>query len=96
LAAGTYTLRLSGESVTPVVGQPPDAARWVEFVQDNQVRGRELAVVITPAAAREAPVGKSLPATGAPRVQTLQGGDYVRIIAHQTGTHYLIYLNAVP
>ena len=93
LAAGTYTLRLSAESVTPVVGQPPEAARWVEFVQDNQVRGRELAVVVTAAAARQ-PGGPTLPGGAGPSVQTLRGGDYLRVWVQQAGTHYLIYLSA--
>jgi hypothetical protein len=46
LPAGTYTLRLSGDAVTPVVGQSADAAKWVEFVQGGQVKGKELATVV--------------------------------------------------
>src|SRR5262245_16850509 len=49
LPAGTYTARLSSENVSPVVGQPADSSRWVEFVQGGQVRGRELATVVAPA-----------------------------------------------
>src|SRR6185295_15543613 len=49
LPAGTYTVRISSDPVTPVVGQPAGAEKWVEFVQGGQVKGRELASVVGPA-----------------------------------------------
>jgi hypothetical protein len=94
LAAGTYTLRLSAENATPVVGQAPTSARWVEFVQGGQVRGRELASVV--AASDIAIVGKTKtpPGPGTARVEALKGGDYVRIWLNSGGTHYLVHLSA--
>ena len=46
LAAGTYEVRLTGDAPKPVVGQSPDAARYVEFVRNGQVAGREVATVV--------------------------------------------------
>jgi hypothetical protein len=91
LAPGTYTLRLSDQAVTPVVGQSPEAARWVEFVQGGQVRGRELASVIAPADVKEV-AEMPPPAPGASKVQTLKGADYLRLWVNRGGTQYLIHL----
>lgn len=93
LAAGSYTLRLTGEQATPVVGQSPD--HWVEFVQGGQVRGRELASTITADAIREIAEGTP-PASGRPRVELLKGDDYLRIWVNRSGTHYLIHLAVTP
>jgi len=93
LAAGTYTLRLTSENPSPVVGQGPSSARWVEFVQGGQVRGRELATVVT--ASDIAVVGKTKtpPGPGTVRVHSLKGGDYTRIWLNSGGTHYLVHLS---
>ena len=95
LPAGTYTLRLTNEAVTPVVGQSPDAAQWVEFVQAGKVKGRELATKVSAAdvktIAKMAP-----PAAGASKVQVLKGADYLRIWMNKSGTHYLVHLATVP
>jgi len=93
LAAGSYTLRLTGEQATPVVGQTPD--HWVEFVQGGQVRGRELASTIAADAIREIAEGTP-PASGRPRVELLKGDDYLRIWVNRSGTHYLIHLAVTP
>jgi len=93
LAAGTYTVRVSADPVTPVVGQGPDSARWVEFVQGGQVRGRELATVVSPADVKEV-AKKTPPASGRAQVQTLRGADYVRLWVNQSGTQYLVHLTA--
>ena len=92
LAAGTYTLRLTGENGSPVVGQGSTSERWVEFVQGGQVRGRELASVV--AAADIGTVGKTKtpPGPGTSRVHTLKGGEYLRIWLNSGGTHYLVHL----
>lgn len=93
LAAGAYTLRLANDSVAPVVGQSPQASRWVEFVRGGEVRGRELATVVSAAdvktIAKMAP-----PASGATKVQTLKGNDYLRVWINRGGTHYLLHLAA--
>lgn len=92
LAAGTYTLRLSPDSVTPVKGQGPDAARWVEFLQAGQVKGKELASVVAPADVKV--VAKRTPPTqGHVLVQMLRGADYLRVWVNHDGAQYLIHLS---
>ena len=91
LAAGTYTVRVTDASVTPVVGQPADSSRWVEFVQGGDVKGRELATVVTPADVK-AVTEMNPPAPGASKVQTLRGGDYLRVWVNRGGTQYLVHL----
>jgi hypothetical protein len=92
LSAGTYTVRLTTETGSSVVGQPAASTRWVEFVQGGQTRGRELASVIS--AADIAAVGetKPLPAPGTARVHLLRGGEYLRVWINSGGTHYLVHL----
>ena len=91
LPTGTYTVRVSTDPVTPVVGQGPDAARWVEFVQAGQVKGRELASVVAPADVKAVAKGAP-PASGRAIVQVLRGEEYVRIWVNQAGTQYLVHL----
>lgn len=91
LPAGTYTLRLSSDPVTPVVGQGPQAAKWVEFVQAGQVKGKELASVVDPADVK-AVAKRTPPAAGRVLVQGLRGADYVRVWVNRAGTQYLIHL----
>jgi hypothetical protein len=91
LAAGTYTVRLANDSVSSVVGQSPDAEKWVEFVQGGQVKGKELATVVTGPDAKTVLKGKA-PAAGSSRVDTLKGADYVRVWINKGGTTYLIHL----
>ena len=92
LAAGTYSTRLSTETVSRVVGQPADSTRWVEFVQDGQVKGRELATVVPPADVKQVAKGTP-PPQGSARVQTLRGGDYLRVWLNRAGTQYLIHFS---
>lgn len=91
LAAGTYTLRLAAETVTPVVGQTPEQSRWVEFVQGDQVKGREIATVLT-AADLAAVSTERAPKPGQSRADLLVGGDYLRLWINHAGTHYLVHL----
>jgi hypothetical protein len=93
LAAGTYTVRLSSEAVTPVVGQAPGSEQWVEFVQKGQVKGRELASVVKPEDVKAVAKGTP-PAPGKARVQTLKGADYLRLWLNDNGTQYLVHLEA--
>jgi hypothetical protein len=92
LAAGTYAARLSNDPVTRVVGQSADSTRWVEFVEDGQVRGRELATVVSAAEAKQVAKGTP-PAPGTARVQPLRGADYLRVWFNRAGTQYLIHFN---
>ncbi len=91
LAAGSYTLRLVADAVKPVSGQGPDNAKWVEFVQGGQVKGRELASVV-PQAEVKAVIKGTAPAANTAKVELLKGGEYLRVWANRGGSHYLIHL----
>ena len=91
LAPGTYSVRLSSDSVTSVVGESPDAEKWIEFVQGGQVKGKELATVVT-AADDKAVLKEKAPAAGTARVEELKGKDYLRVWINHAGTNYLIHL----
>jgi hypothetical protein len=93
LAAGTYTLRVSDEMPAPVVGQAPDEARWVEFLQGGTVKGREIATVLNKDEMKEVSNGGML-AAGSARVQMLKGGEYYRVWLNHGGVNYLIHLSA--
>lgn len=95
LPAGTYTVRVSAEPVTAVVGQGPDAARWVEFVQNGQVRGKELASVVAPADVK-AVAKRTPPAEGRGLVHVLRGAEYVRVWVNHDGAQYLVHLTVTP
>jgi hypothetical protein len=94
LPAGTYTVRLTSETSTAVVGQPAASTRWVEFLQGGKVRGRELASVISSADIAAVGETKPMPAPGTARVHVLRGGEYVRVWLNSAGTHYLVHLAA--
>jgi len=91
LPAGTYTVRMTADAVSSVVGQGPDAARWVEFVQGGQVKGKELASVVAPADTKLV-AKRTPPAAGRPLVQMLKGADYLRVWVNHNGAQYLIHL----
>jgi hypothetical protein len=91
LPAGSYSLRVSADPVATVVGQGGDKAKWVEFVQGGQVKGRELASVIPSAEVKQVVKGAS-PAAGGVKVELLKGAEYIRIWANRGGNHYLVHL----
>ena len=91
LAPGTYQVRLSSDQPKPVVGQSPDAERYVEFVRAGKVVGREVATVISNQdLATMARYGK--PAANSSKVETLKGADYLRVWINRSGNNYLIHL----
>jgi hypothetical protein len=94
LAAGTYTLRVSDEMPAKVVGQTLDESRWIEFLQGGQVKGRELATVLSKDALKDMTRKSAAPAPGTSKVQGLKGGDYLRVWVNAGGTQYLIHLGA--
>ena len=94
LAAGTYALRVSDEMPAKVVGQTLDESRWIEFLQGGQVKGRELATVLSKDALKDMSRKSAAPAPGTSKVQALKGGDYVRVWINAGGTQYLIHLGA--
>lgn len=90
LPPGTYEIRLTGGHVKPLPGQSGDAGQEVEFVRDGMVVGHDVAEVSD---AAKTSVGTSgAPAGRAPRVQTLRGGEFLRISAYQDEARYLIHL----
>jgi hypothetical protein len=95
LAAGTYTVRTTGGTITPVVGQTTSLTQWVEFVQGGQVKGKELATVLTSAEVKEVVKGKG-PASGAAKTEVLKGNDYLRVWINKAGTHYLVHFAVTP
>jgi len=91
LAAGTYQLRLTGESAKPGVGQAPDAEKYVEFLKGGKVVAKEVATVIS--AEDMAKIAKSRrPAANSAKVEMLKGNDYTRIWINKSGNNYLINL----
>jgi hypothetical protein len=93
LAAGTYQVRVTGDVPAPVVGQSPEGERWVEFTRGGAVSGKEVATVISSGDIGSIAKGPR-PSVGAPRVDVLKGGEYVRVWIVQGGRNYLINLRA--
>jgi hypothetical protein len=95
LPAGVYELRLTNERPNPLPGQSPDAERWVEFVANGAVVGRDVAVVLRD---DDLPsIGaSSVPSRDGTRVELLKGGEFLRISVRRGGERYLVYLPVVP
>src|SRR4051812_44365030 len=94
LAAGTYQVRLTAQQATPdAKGQTDAAERWVEFVRGGKVMGREV-VTIVPQSEIALVQRDTPPARNGSRVDTLKGGDYVRVWINRGGNYYLIHLPA--
>lgn len=94
LPAGTYQVRLTSQQATPdAKGQTPAAERWVEFVRGGKVVGREV-VTIVPQSEIGLVQKDTPPARNGARVETLKGGDYVRVWINRGGNHFLIHLPA--
>lgn len=89
LPAGTYQVRLSNEAPKPAIGQSPDSEKYVEFVKNGKVVGRELAVVVPASEVSKIAKGPHPTGNGA-RVDVLKGGNYVRVWIAKGGTHYII------
>lgn len=95
LAAGSYQIRLTGQSAQPTVaGQRDDLNRWVEFVRGGEVRGREVVTIIPAAEMKDlhSGAGGPRPGAGSSRVEMLKGDDYLRIWINRAGVNYLIHL----
>ncbi len=92
LASGTYMLRVTDEAAKPASGQTPGSERWVEFVQSGQVKGRELASVVSDTEIAQVAEGPAKPARGGVRVDLLKSKTYWRIWANKAGNNYLIHL----
>lgn len=90
LPAGTYAVRLTAEEAAPAVGQSAGAEKWVEFVRGGKVVGKEVVSVVSDADIATIAKGPR-PARGRTRVETLKGGDYVRVWINRGGNNYLIH-----
>jgi hypothetical protein len=99
LSSGTYTVRLTAQSAQPTVaGQLPDLNRWVEFVRGGKVAGREVVSIIPDDEVDDTQQGPDLEVNrrhvprGGRRVETLKGGDYVRVWINRGGFDYLVHM----
>ena len=94
LAAGTYQVRLTPEQANPPAkGATASLERWAEFVKGGKVVGREV-VTIVPQADIAKVEKDTPPRAGAAKVETLKGGDYIRVWINKGGNHYLMHLPA--
>jgi len=92
LAAGTYRVRLTPQTAGPEAkGAQPSLERWVEFLQGNEVKGREISSIV-PAAEIKTVATSSPPSRGGYKVEMLKGDDYMRVWIHRGDFHYLIHM----
>jgi hypothetical protein len=91
LPAGTYQVRLTGQTASPEAkGQTQSLERWVEFVQGGQVKGREVVTIVPQSeigqVQKDAP-----PKPNSSKFETLKGGDYSRLWISRGGNYYLVH-----
>jgi hypothetical protein len=92
IAAGSYQVRLTADEAKPDArGSSEKLERWVEFVKGGSVVGREV-VSIVPAAEAKLVQKDTPPPSGGAKVETLKGGDYVRVWFNKAGNYYLVHL----
>ena len=92
IAAGSYQVRLTADEAKPDArGSSEKLERWVEFVRGGNVVAREV-VSIVPASEVKLVQKDTPPPSGGSKVETLKGGDYVRVWINRGGNHYLIHL----
>jgi hypothetical protein len=92
LAAGSYQVRLTADEAKPdAKGSTEKLERWVEFVKGGKVAGREV-VSIVPAAEAKLVQKDAPPPSGGSKVETLKGGDYIRVWINKGGNYYLVHL----
>ncbi|PWT83924.1 MAG: hypothetical protein C5B57_05810 [Blastocatellia bacterium] len=92
LPAGTYTVRLTSQAPSnqDAKGETQGLERWVEFVQGGQVKGREV-VTIVPQSEISQVQKDTPPKPNSAKVETLKGGDYVRLWINRGGNYYLVH-----
>ena len=89
LPAGTYQVRLTNDQPAPAVGQSLGGERWIEFVKNGTVAGREVATVVSADDINTIAKGPR-PRANASRVDLLKGGDYVRVWSNRGGTNFIV------
>jgi hypothetical protein len=94
LAAGTYQVWVTTERPDVGAGAPSEGQRVVEFAQNDQVVARTVAEVF-PRRGREA-VGTSGGGATRARVETLRGGEFVRVSFNDAEGRFLIHLPTGP
>ena len=93
LAAGTYQVRVTETPASPpAAGQTPQYERWLEFMRNGKVVGREV-VTVVPAADIKQVAEQTPPPSGGYRAEVLKGNDYLRLWINRGGNHYLIHFN---
>jgi len=91
LAAGTYQVRVTTDAPSQAApGESPGLERWAEFLKGGKVVGREV-VTIVPQAEIKQVEKDTPPAANSSKVETLKGGDYVRLWINKGGNHYLVH-----
>ena len=94
LPAGTYQVRVTSQTASPEAkGQTPPLERWAEFLQRGQVKGREV-VTIIPQTEIDKVQKDPPPRANGSKIETLKGGDYVRLWINKGGNHYLVHFAA--
>ena len=92
LAAGTYTAKVTAQEARPeATGITEPLERWVELSRGKAAAGREVVVIVPEAEIKMVVKDPPPRAGGAPKVQHLKGGDYMRVWFNRAGHHYLIY-----
>jgi hypothetical protein len=92
LPAGSYQVRLTADEAKPdAKGSSEKLERWVEFVKGGQVVAREV-VSIVPSTEKQLVQKDTPPAANSSKVETLKGGDYVRVWINRGGNYYLVHL----
>jgi hypothetical protein len=92
LPAGTYQVRLTAEAASQEAkGQTKSLERWAEFMRGGKVAGREV-VTIVPQSDISKVQKDTPPKANSSKVETLKGGDYVRVWINKGGNHYLVHL----
>ena len=92
IAAGSYQVRLTADEAKPdAKGSTEKLERWVEFLKGKDVVGREV-VSIVPASETKLVQKDTPPPAGGSKVETLKGGDYVRVWINKGGNYYLVHL----
>jgi hypothetical protein len=91
LPSGTYQVRLTPDTASPSAkGQTATLERWAEFVKGGKVVGREV-VTIIPQADISKVQKDTPPHANAAKVETLKGGDYMRLWIRKGTNHYLVH-----
>ena len=93
LKAGTYQVRLTAQAAQPTV-PGLQAERWVEFVRDGKVVGREVVIIVPQGEVRDLNSGAKgpKPGAGSTRVEMLKGDEFLRVWINRGGVNYLLHL----